>query len=70
MKEVLWEVLAVPEIRVQAERLAHLLLEGEPEDRCERVHEADLQNLASEFGDPVRHCDAGYSSSVRREIHS
>lgn len=31
MKGVLWEVLAVPEIRVQAQRLAHLLLEGEPE---------------------------------------
>lgn len=28
MKGVLWEVLAVPEIRVQAERLAHLLLGG------------------------------------------
>jgi uncharacterized NAD(P)/FAD-binding protein YdhS len=28
MKGVLWEVLAVPEIRVQAERLAHRLLAG------------------------------------------
>ena len=29
MKGVLWEVLAVPEIRVQAERLARLFLEGD-----------------------------------------
>ncbi|MGB9275778.1 MAG: hypothetical protein WCC08_11140, partial [Terrimicrobiaceae bacterium] len=29
MKGVLWEVLAVPEIRVQAERLARLLLDGD-----------------------------------------
>ena len=29
MKGVLWEVLAVPEIRVQAERLARLLLKGD-----------------------------------------
>lgn len=28
MKGVLWEVLAVPDIRVQAQRLAHLLLEA------------------------------------------
>jgi uncharacterized NAD(P)/FAD-binding protein YdhS len=28
MKGVLWEVLAVPEIRVQAQRLATQLLEG------------------------------------------
>lgn len=31
MKGVLWEVLAVPEIRAQAQRLAHLLLKGVPE---------------------------------------
>jgi len=30
MKGVLWEVLAVPDIRVQAEQLAQRLLEGEP----------------------------------------
>ena len=29
MKGVLWEVVAVPEIRVQAERLARLLLDGD-----------------------------------------
>jgi uncharacterized NAD(P)/FAD-binding protein YdhS len=29
MKGVLWEVLAVPEIRVQAERLARLFLDGD-----------------------------------------
>jgi uncharacterized NAD(P)/FAD-binding protein YdhS len=28
MRGVLWEVIAVPEIRVQAERLAHLLIGG------------------------------------------
>jgi uncharacterized NAD(P)/FAD-binding protein YdhS len=30
MRGVLWEVIAVPEIRVQAERLAHLLIGGNP----------------------------------------
>jgi uncharacterized NAD(P)/FAD-binding protein YdhS len=29
MKGVLWEVVAVPEIRVQAKRLARLLLDGD-----------------------------------------
>jgi uncharacterized NAD(P)/FAD-binding protein YdhS len=29
MKGVLWEVVAVPEIRVQAERLARLLLDDD-----------------------------------------
>jgi uncharacterized NAD(P)/FAD-binding protein YdhS len=33
MKGVLWEVLAVPEIRVQAERLARLLLDGDDRRR-------------------------------------
>ena len=28
MRGVLWEVIAVPDIRVQAERLAHLLIKG------------------------------------------
>jgi uncharacterized NAD(P)/FAD-binding protein YdhS len=37
MKGVLWEVLAVPDIRVQAERLAHLLLKVDPKDRWARA---------------------------------
>jgi uncharacterized NAD(P)/FAD-binding protein YdhS len=34
MKGVLWEVLAVPEIRVQAEQLARLLLNKIPQDHA------------------------------------